>query len=151
MMQSETAQKLMTNLTKALWDSDLIATRITLAIGEFAWMVMLLWPGESFLRPTYTYMAAVTNEVTWAALFGLSCAAQVGIVMLGDFNSRFSRWFAAWNAALWVYVGVVSPLMSVSPPPAAMGGEMALAISALWVWLRPYLLAEGVAYAARAD
>lgn len=149
MILPSTAQKLLTNLTTALWDTDLISVRVTLAMAEFAWMVMLFWPGESFIRPTYTYMAVLANEVTWATVFGLSCIAQVGIVVSGCFHNRFARHFACWNAALWMYVGIASPLISVSPPPAAMGGEMALALSALWVFARPYLLAKGVAHVAR--
>ena len=137
------------NLSRALWDSDLIASRITLAIAEFAWAVMLLWPGNTFDRPTYTHMAMIFNEEVWGVLFLLSCVTQVTIVLTDDLCSRFARYFAGWNAVLWLYVGVVSPLMSVYPPPAAMGGEMAVAISAMWIWLRPYFLAEGLICAVR--
>ena len=37
--------KLINNLSKALWDSDLVATRIVLSLSEMFWAVMLLWPG----------------------------------------------------------------------------------------------------------
>ena len=47
-----TKQKLLQGLSRALWDSDMVATRVSLAIGEFLWAVMLLWPGETFDRPT---------------------------------------------------------------------------------------------------
>ena len=141
--------KMINNLSRALWDSDLIASRITLAIAEFAWAVMLLWPGNTFDRPTYTHMAMIFNEEVWGVLFLLSCVTQVTIVLTDDLCSRFARYFAGWNAVLWLYVGVVSPLMSVYPPPAAMGGEMAVAISAMWIWLRPYFLAEGLICAVR--
>jgi hypothetical protein len=33
-------------------------------------------------------------------------------------------------------------LMSVTPPPAAIGGEVALAFAAFWVWVRPYILKD---------
>lgn len=139
-----TKTRLLSNLTKALWDSDLIATRIALAMGEFAWAVMLLWPGTTFDRPTYYMMSLIANEETWGFVLLLSCVTQLSIVIMGDFTSRFAKYFAAWNATAWIFIGVVSPLLSVSPPPAAMGGEMALACSALWVWIRPYFLAEAM-------
>lgn len=142
-------QNLVGNLSKALWDSDLVASRLTLALGEFAWVVMLFWPGDTFSRPTYTYMALVTNETAWGVIFLLSCITQLTIVLTGDFNSKFSKYFAGWNAVLWLFVGIISPLLSVYPPPAAMGGEMALALSAVWIWARPYFLAEGLRRAAR--
>lgn len=33
-------------------------------------------------------------------------------------------------------------IASVYPPPAAMGGEIALAMAAVWVWLRPLIIRE---------
>lgn len=128
--------------SRALFDSDLIATRITLAIGELMWAVMLIWPGESFARPTYTVMSHVTVEEAWAAIFMLSGVTQLAIVLLDDFDSRFARYFAGWNATLWIFV-VVSMLISVYPPPAAVGGEIALAIAALWIFVRPFILSAG--------
>lgn len=130
------------SFSRVLWDTDLIASRMTLALGELAWAVMLLWPGDTFDRPTYAHMAMVVNEEFWGIIFLVSCFTQMTIVLSNDLHTRFSRYFAGWNAALWIYT-VVSMLMSVYPPPAAIGGEIALAFSAGWIWLRPYLLAEG--------
>lgn len=135
--------------TRALFDSDLIASRISLAIAEFAWATMLFWPGDSFARPTYTLMAHVAVEEVWAAVFLLSAVTQISIVAMEDFNSSLARYFAGWNAALWGYT-VASMLLSVYPPPAAIGGEIALAFSAAWIWLRPFILIEGYRRAARA-
>ena len=132
----------MSSLSRALWDSDLIGTRVSLFIGELLWAVMLLWIGDTFSRPTYNHMALVFNEEVWGIIFLVSSITQLTIVLTNDMHSRFARYFACWNAALWGYV-VFSMLVSVYPPPAAIGGEIALALAASWVWLRPYLLAEG--------
>jgi len=134
--------KYMSSLSRALWDSDLIGTRVSLFIGELLWAVMLLWIGDTFSRPTYNHMALVFNEEVWGIIFLVSSITQLTIVLTNDMHSRFARYFACWNAALWGYV-VFSMLVSVYPPPAAIGGEIALALAASWVWLRPYLLAEG--------
>ena len=128
--------------SSALWDSDLISSRLTLAFGEFCWAVMLLWPGNTFDRPTYSHMASTMNEEMWGIIFLLSCITQVTVVLLDDMPSTFSRYFAGWNAALWLYT-VYSMLASIYPPPAAIGGEIALAVSACWIWVRPYILAQG--------
>lgn len=135
-------------LSKALWDSDLIATRIMLSIAEFSWFIMLAWPGDTFGRPTYTHMALIVNEEVWSIVFLLSAITQFTIVLQEDIHSKFARYFAAWNAAFWGYV-VVSMLLSVYPPPAAIGGEIALAFAAGWIWIRPYILSEGHKYASR--
>ena len=136
------SNKILTAFSRVLWDSDLIASRVTLALGELFWAIMLLWPGDTFGRPTYSHMAMVINEEAWGVLFLLSSVTQISIVLSDDLHSQFAKYFSGWNAALWLYT-VVSMLLSVYPPPAAIGGEIAVALSAIWIWLRPYILAEG--------
>ena len=126
-------------LAKALFDDKMVNTRIVLAASEFLWAVLLLWPGDTFARPTYSHMAMVMVEEAWGVVFALSAAMQITIVLQGDFHSRFARYFAAWNMVLWVYV-VSSMLLSVYPPPAAVSGEIVLAGFAFWIWLRPYVI-----------
>ncbi len=136
------ANKLLNSLTSAIWDSDLIGTRIILFMGELFWAIMLFWNGDTFDRPTYKHMAVIFTEELWGIIFLLSSITQLTIVLLNDMHSRFARYFAGWNAVLWMYV-VFSMILSVYPPPAAIGGEVALTFGALWVWIRPYILAEG--------
>ena len=134
------------NLSRALWDSDLIASRLSLSIAEFFWAAMLLLWGSShdlFARPTYKQMAVIMPAEAWGVLLLVSSGIQLTIVLHNDMHSRFARYFAAFNAAVWVYIGIISPLLSVYPPPAAMGGEFALALAAVWIWARPYILARG--------
>lgn len=135
--------KYLRSLSRALWDTDLVGVRLTLFFAELAWAVMLYWPGDTFGRPTYHLMEQTAPEMVWAFLFLVSAATQLTIVLQEDFHSRFARYFAGWNACMWTYC-VGSMLLSVYPPPAAIGGEIALAVSAIWVWLRPYILAFGV-------
>lgn len=134
--------KYLSSLSRALWDSDLIGTRLSLSMAEIFWALMLLWAGETFSRPTYYHMSLIGNEEVWGLVFLLSGMTQFSIVLIDDMHSKFARYFACWNATLWMFV-VWSMLASVYPPPAAIGGEIALALAAGWVWLRPYILAEG--------
>lgn len=136
------SNKFLTAFSRVLWDSDLLASRITLAFGELFWAIMLLWPGDTFGRPTYAHMSLVMNEEAWGILFLVSAVTQISIVLTNDLHSKFAKYFSGWNAALWMYT-VISMLISVYPPPAAIGGEIAIALSAVWIWLRPYILAEG--------
>ena len=138
--------KLIHNLSRALWDSDLIASRLSLAIAEFFWAAMLLLWGSShdlFSRPTYKQMAVIMPAEAWGVVLLLSAGMQMTIILNGDMHTKFARYFSAFNGLLWVYIGIVSPLLSVYPPPAAMGGEFALALAAVWIWVRPYILARG--------
>lgn len=125
-----------TPLSLALFKSDLVASRVSLFIGELAWAIMLWWPGDTFTRPTYNGMSAFMPETPWAVVFTVSAFCQISIVIRRNFTSVFGYCFAAFNAFLWVFC-VWSMLHSVYPPPAAIGGEFALMCAALWISLRP--------------
>lgn len=55
-------------LAKALFDDKMVNTRIVLAASEFLWAVLLLWPGDTFARPTYGHMAMVMVEEAWGVV-----------------------------------------------------------------------------------
>lgn len=135
--------KLVPAVSKAIFDSDLVATRLLLFFAELLWAIMLGWKGDTFGRPTYTAMSHIMSEEAWALVFLVSSAMQLTIVLQDSFHTQFARYFAAWNASLWSTV-VIGMLISVYPPPAAIAGEIALAFAAVWIWLRPYILTEGL-------
>lgn len=130
-------------LCKVAFYSDLHGTRFLLAMAEFMWAITLFMPGDTFGRPTYTVMSHVMPENAWALIFMLSAVTQLSILIRMDYHSRFSTYFAGWNSILWWFV-VVSMYMSVSPPPAAISGETALAFGAAWIWVRSGLKLKGV-------
>ncbi len=136
-------------MSRALFDSDLIATRLALFIAEALWAVMLFWPGSTFDRPTYSEMAKLAPELVWATAFGISAVLQISIVVYQQCGRAWAHLFAAWNASLWC-ASVVLMVKGVYPPPAAIGGEVALAVSALWIAIRPAILQKGERYAAAA-
>ena len=131
--------KLSHRVAVAIFDSDLIATRLLLAFAEFLWAVMLFWPGETFDRPTYHLMAALAPENAWACAFGATSYLQLYIVLNGRQHTLWAHYFALWNSLLWAVV-VGSMLLSVYPPPAAIAGEISLMVAAAWVWVRPMIL-----------
>lgn len=128
-------------LHRVMWETDLIGSRITLALAELLWSIMLFWPGDTFDRPTYTMMASVFREEYWAVIFLVSAIIQISIVLSNKMHTTASWFFAGWNFTLWGYT-VWSMISSVYPPPAAIGGEIALAISSGWIWLRPIITSE---------
>jgi hypothetical protein len=134
--------KIVPSMTNALFDSDLVATRLALALAEFLWFVMLMWPGNTMSRPTYSIMGQALPEACWAGIFAVTSALQFSIVLYEQYNAHWARLFACWNAALWVFC-VGSMLLSVYPPPAAIGGEISLAVAAVWIWVRPLLIMRG--------
>lgn len=142
------------NLATLMWDDKLMGTRFLLAVSEFFWgSTLLIWGVQHhlFTRPTYKAMDALGSELGWGLLFLWSAGIQLAIVLMGDIHSRGARVFAFCNALLWI-VTVVGALVSVYPPPSAMGAEFAAALAAIWIVLRPHILAriiERARYAAR--
>ena len=123
-------------ISRALFDSDLVATRLALFLAEALWSIMLFWPGDTFARPTYSWMEAVAPEPVWALAFGVSAVLQICIVVYDQCDRTWAHVFAVWNALLW-WASIGLMLAGVYPPPAAIGGEAALAVSALWIAVRP--------------
>ncbi len=136
-------------MSRALFDSDLIATRLALFIAGALWAIMLFWPGDTFDRPTYSEMGKLAPELVWATAFGISSVLQICIVVYRQCCKPWAHIFAAWNALLWC-ASVVLMVKGVYPPPAAIGGEVAMAVSALWIAIRPAILQKGERYAAAA-
>lgn len=118
-----------------IFHSDLHGIRILLGFSEILWALTLLWHGNTFDRPIYTIMSNIMREESWGLIFLISGISQFSIVYKTDYTSKFSTYFAGWNAGLWLYV-VISMYLSISPPPAAISGDVSLAIGAAWVWIR---------------
>lgn len=129
-------------MSRALFDSDLIASRLALAFAEMCWAIMLFWPGDSFVRPTYTEMAKVAPEWCWAWMFLFTSLIQFSVVAFDLCRTRAAWLFAGWNSLLWL-TSVYLMIDAVQPPPAAIGGEIALTVSALWIFVRPLIIKRG--------
>lgn len=138
--------KIIHSATRTLFDSDLVASRLIIALAEWFWFALLLWPGDTMARPTYYVMGHVMHEEAWAFIFMMSALMQTSIVLTEAYHTMFARMFAGFNAGLWSFI-VISMLISVSPPPAAISGEISLAFASIWIWIRPYIIIEGLARA----
>ncbi len=114
-------------------EDNLTGIRVLLAFAELVWAITLYWPGETFGRPTYNGMASLASEIEWAAVFLISAILQGYVLYRGVFSGWLASSFAAWNSVLWVFV-CASMYLSVFPPPAAISGELSLAMGAVWVF-----------------
>lgn len=114
---------------------DMEGTRFTLALAAIIWSIMLFWAGDTFSRPTYTYMAAIADELTWATLFGFQGLCALYSLLSGKKNQFLLNTDALLGCLLWSG-SCIAMLMSVYPPPAAISAEIAAAISSWWVLVR---------------
>jgi hypothetical protein len=106
-----------------------------LAVAELLWAITLFMPGNTFARPTYAILASIAPETVWAFAFLLMGSLQTYILIKGEYHDRLAVWFASSNMTFWTFV-CVSMVLSVSPFPAAISGEIALSAGAAWVFIR---------------
>lgn len=129
-------KKLAEKITYLAFFSDLHGTRFALMLSEIIWAIALWLPGDTFGRPTYHLMEQmIHDEDIWGVIWFVSAMLQGYILYTSEYHSRFATWFALFNSALW-WIVVVSMYLSVSPPPAAISAEAAMAVAAAWVWIR---------------
>lgn len=141
LIRPEMTKKFICAFSRLLWDTNLIASRFTLALAEFMWGTLLLWPGSTFDRTYYINMSHVFTEVIWGSIFIITSILQLTILLSNNLHSRFARIFAVWNVAVWVTI--VYSLAFIYPLSASLGSEVALTLVATWILVRPYILAEG--------
>jgi len=131
-------------ISKLIWDTDLAASRFILACAELLWALELFLPGDTLnLRYSYVNFVGIIPEVGWAFIFLISGIIQFFIVSYEKTHTRFSRIFAFVNALVWSYF-VLSILIQTYPPVATLASSITLVIVANWIWIRPYILAEGL-------
>jgi hypothetical protein len=106
-----------------------------LAIAEFLWAITLFMPGNTFDRPTYSILASIAPEISWAFMFLIMGSIQTYILIKGEYHDRLAIWFAGCNMTFWTFV-CMTMILSVSPFPSAISGEIALAFGASWVFIR---------------
>ncbi len=124
-----------TRILGLIFLSELHGLRFILGLSEFIWAFTLALPGDTFDRPAYAVMAAFMPEWIWAWLFIFMGICQWLIIYLQDYHSKFAIVFAGCNSVFWWFV-VLSMVFSVTPFPAAISGEIGLAIGAAWVFIR---------------
>lgn len=139
--------RLVSALTRAIFDTQLVSARLSLCVAEFIWFIMLAYPGDTFDRPIYSGMKHIMPEDCWLAVFLISAAIQFWIIVSENFYGIFARVFSFFNALLWISIVFLTLASSSQVLPAAMAGNIALAISAIWIWVQPKILYRGICHA----
>ena len=121
----------MTKFWYTIFSYDLSAIRLVLFLSSILWGILLLWPGETFNRPTYEMMSMVMRETFWGIAFLIH-----GIT--GFWSSSSTKLMYANNllgSFLWLGSSILM-LFSVYPPPAAISGELILSLASVWLFIR---------------
>lgn len=115
---------------------DLTAVKLVLIPSSILWALLLLWPGLTFDRPTYSIMRELFNENIWGFLFGIHGWILAHFVY--DTNTKWRTVYYLNNflgCLLWSSSSLMM-LFSVYPPPAAISGELVLSLASIWLFLR---------------
>lgn len=124
--------------TGLFWSADVRPAQFMLGVASLLWAVMLIWPGNTFERQTYSVMAGIANEFVWSVAFlavGLTNLYNVVSAFWKPWPQLLSRVDAFLTVIVWTGA-VVSILLAQTPPPAAIAGEIALAGAAFWIFVR---------------
>lgn len=130
------------SISRLIWDSDLVMGRFMLFVAELIWGVTLFLPGDTFSSEKLPHLAFL-SEYVWGFIFLSFGIIQISIIIYEHIGSSFSKVFNAFNAFLWIYL-VFSIIIDSYPPVVGIAGEITLMITAVWIWIRPYILAEGL-------
>jgi hypothetical protein len=138
----------LSNVTYALWDCDVGLLKFLLTIDALVWSSMLIWPGASMNRPIYANMLAIGSEDAWT-LFFLVLLFLKSYDLLTYKTPTLANSLITGLTALSHTLCVTLLLVAVYPPAVAVGGELALTLGALWIWVRPMFLKKGIENACR--
>jgi hypothetical protein len=130
------------SISRLLWDSDLAASRFILAVAELIWAIILFIPGATFAQNVFPSLGFLPDYI-WGFIFLFSCVIQISIILYEHMGTKFAKAFAMFNAFLWIYL-VLSIIIDSYPPVIGVAGEITLMLTAIWICIRPYILAEGL-------
>ena len=135
-------------------ETDLEATRFTLALGAIFIGLGFLWPVDTFPtaaqlaagtgRHTYALMARMMPEWAWGVAFLTQGSLMMHSLLTGKYNKRLLWLDAFFGMVLWTvsisacYLAYWNGWDHVMEyrPPAIMGGEIAAAMASWWVFIR---------------
>jgi hypothetical protein len=128
----------------------MLHTRLLLALSSFTWAAFLLLPGTLFApgRQTYVIMGAIANENVWGILFMLHGGIALYTLLTETRNSvtlaldgflgciLWTSSTTACFAAHWPNGATWLTSLYAYNPPAAMSGELWVAIASWWHLIR---------------
>lgn len=136
---------LLTRIWSLIAYSDTTPTRAMLAMAALLWAVMLAYPGDTFTRPVYRYMAEVagTNaELKWT----IAWAIYGALLMVTIFSSKPRPWWALVVNSMGVMLtssSVISVFLTLTTPlPASIAPDIVMAAAAAWVLVRTHVNSE---------
>ena len=125
--------------------SDTTPTKFMLAIAATCWAVLLYWPGDTFTRPVYKYMAEVAGadaELKWAALWTIHAAGMWWRTFANKPRPYIA--FCVNSLGVLLFSGAAYSIFFTLtyPIPAAIAPDIVLALAAFWVMLRTSVNSE---------
>ena len=120
------------------WSFDIRPAQFILGVAGVLWSLMLFWDGDTFARQTYAGMREIADEHAWATVFFVLGSLSLWHTF-APIHTRLAGTFAKTEAliscAVWS-TAMISMLLSQTPPPAAIAGDIAIATAAFWVYVR---------------
>jgi hypothetical protein len=118
-----------------LFVSSTETMRVHIALGSLLWGILLLTPGDTFDRPTYTYMAMIGPELAWAVAHLVHGGASMLSVLTGRRGFVVCVLDPVLGCVLWTS-SAIAMLIAVYPLPAAIAPHLMGAAVSWWMLVR---------------
>lgn len=128
-------QSISSRLISLLLDTELAGARFVLMLSSALWALLLLLPGDGFIRPLYLPMKALAPETLWGLLFLVHACAT----FVATYFCIRCRCLMLLEGALGLALYTVSALsvLAMADLPAPMiAPQIACAITAFWIMAR---------------
>jgi hypothetical protein len=112
--------------------------RLIIANTAVYWFIFLIWPGQTLYRPAYAGMKAIGSDELWGIIFLILGVLQYLRLEIWVYTGRKALIIDSITAFIWTFV-TISMIMSIYPPPAAIAGDISIAMIAIWVWIHARL------------
>lgn len=106
-----------------------------LCVSSLLWAALLLWPGHTFDRPTYSMMGQLAPEVAWGIAHLIHSLAGLYALFLGRNNRTLFALDPVLGCFLWT-TSAIAMCLSVYPPPAAIAPHIIGAFASWWLLVR---------------
>lgn len=133
MLFTHIIQYIQRRLYLLMWTTDPTGVKFILASGSILWGLMLLWPGATFDRPAYDLMSRFASENSWGLTFLAQGMYSMYNLLFGESKSKACLLLdGILGSVLWLGSCVCILMSMYPPPPAAISGEITLALASWW-------------------
>jgi hypothetical protein len=136
-------------IASRLWSlvaySDTTPTRFMLALAATLWAILLAFPGDTFSRPVYRFMAVAVGqdaEMKWCFFWTLHACGMWWRIFSSTPRPFWALAIHGLGVMLFSCTAIAIFMTLTYPLPAAIAPDIIMALAAGWVLVRTHINPE---------